>query len=211
MNRHMKAEQFTVRLAEPDEEPAIAALVVEGFVDKFRSVYGRRMDRSVRIMEKWIRLEHLSGGVTSLVIEGYAAGELAGSVGIRTAESREDVLSRGLWRIFTRNLGFPRAVWATTLLSYPRYASTSSEAYIERLVVSPGFRRQGMARRLLVAAEDFARDAGKTTVGLHVSGNNLPALRLYENEGYEEVSRQHSYLTGYFLNIRDWLYLKKEL
>jgi GNAT superfamily N-acetyltransferase len=207
----MKAEQFTVRLAEPDEDPAIAALVVEGFVDKFRSVYGRRMDRSVRIMEKWIRLEHLSGGVTSLVIEGYAAGELAGSVGIRTAESREDVLSRGLWRIFTRNLGFPRAVWATTLLSYPRYASTSSEAYIERLVVSPGFRRQGMARRLLVAAEDFARDAGKTTVGLHVSGNNLPALRLYENEGYEEVSRQHSYLTGYFLNIRDWLYLKKEL
>jgi ribosomal protein S18 acetylase RimI-like enzyme len=211
MDRHMKAEQFTVRLAEPDEEPAIAALVVEGFVDKFRSVYGRRMDRSLRIMEKWIRLEHLSGGVTSLVIEGYAAGELAGSVGIRTAESREDVLSRGLWRIFTRNLGFPRAVWATTLLSYPRYSSTSSEAYIERLVVSPGFRRQGMARRLLLAAEDFARDAGKTTVGLHVSGNNLPALLLYENEGYEEVSRQHSYLTGYFLNIRDWLYLKKEL
>ena len=207
----MKAEQFTVRLAEPDEDPAIAALVVEGFVDKFRSVYGKRMDRSVRIMEKWIRLEHLSGGVTSLVIEGYAAGELAGSVGIRTAESREDVLSRGLWRIFTRNLGFPRAVWVTTLLSYPRYSSTSSEAYIERLVVSPGFRRQGMARRLLVAAEDFARDAGKTTVGLHVSGNNLPALRLYENEGYEEVSRQHSYITGYFLNIRDWLYLKKEL
>jgi ribosomal protein S18 acetylase RimI-like enzyme len=211
MDRHMEAEQFTVRLAAPDEDPAIAALVVEGFVDKFRSVYGRRMDRSVKIMEKWIRLEHVSGGVTSLVIEGYAAGELAGSVGIRTAESREDVLSRGLWRIFTRNLGLPRAVWATTLLSYPRYSSTSSEAYIERLVVSPGFRRQGMARRLLVAAEDFARDVGKTTVGLHVSGNNLPALRLYENEGYEEVSRQHSYLTGHFLNIRDWLYLKKEL
>src|ERR671916_2190112 len=211
MNRDMEAEQFTVRLAGPDEDPARAALVVEGVVDKFRSVYGRRTDRSLRIMEKWIRLEHLSGGVTSLVIEGYAAGELAGSVGIRTAESREDVLSRGLWRIFTRNLGFPRAVWATTLLSYPRYASTSSEAYIERLVVSPGFRRQGMARRLLAAAEDLARENGKRTVGLHVSGNNLPALRLYEDEGYEEVSRQHSFLTGYFLNIKDWLYLRKEL
>ncbi len=207
----MKAEQFTVRLAEPDEEPAIAALVVEGFVDKFRSVYGRRMDRSLRIMEKWIRLEHLSGGVTSLVIEGYAAGELAGSVGIRTAESREDVLSRGLWRIFTRNLGFPRAVWASTLLSYPRYSSPSSEAYVERLVVSPAFRRQGMARRLLSAAEDLARDSGKETIGLHVSPNNLPALRLYENEGYEEVSRQRSYLTGHFLSIREWLYLKKGL
>ncbi len=211
MNQDMEAEQFTVRLAGPDEDPAIAALVVEGFVDKFRSVYGRRMDRSVRIMEKWIRLEHASGGVTSLVIEGYAAAEIAGSIGVRTADSREDVLARGLWRIFTRNLGFPRADWATTLLSYPRYSSTSSEAYIERLVVAPDFRRQGMARPLIAAAENFARDAGKKTVGLHVSGNNLPALLLYENEGYEEISRQHSYLTGYFLNIKDWLYLKKEL
>ena len=207
----MEAEQFTVRLAGPDEDPAIATLVVEGFLDKFRPVFGRRMDRSVRIMEKWIRLEHASGGVTSLVIEGYSAAELAGSVGIRTAESREDVISRGLWRIFTRNLGFPRAVWATTLLSYPRYTSISSEAYIERLVVSPGFRRQGMARRLISAAENFARDAGKKTVGLHVSANNLPALRLYEDEGYEEISRQRSYLTSYFLNIKDWLYLRKEL
>jgi ribosomal protein S18 acetylase RimI-like enzyme len=211
MDRNMEAEQFTVRLAGPDEEPAIAALVVEGFLDKFRSVYGGRMDRSVRIMEKWIKLEHASGGVASLVIEGYATAELAGSVGVRTAESRDDVVSRGLWRVFTRNLGLPRALWVTTLFSYPRYASIASEAYIERLVVAPDFRRQGMARRLLAAAEEFARDAGKKTVGLHVSGNNLPALRLYENEGYEEIYRQRSYLTGYFLNIRDWLYLKKEL
>ena len=207
----MKAEQFTVRLSGPDEDPAIAALVVEGFLDKFRPVFGKRMDRSVRIMEKWIRLEHASGGVTTLVIEGYSTSELAGSVGIRTADSREDILARGLWRTLSRNLGFPRAVWATTLLSYPRYSATSSEAYIERLVVSPGFRRQGMARRLLAAAEDLARDEGKKTVGLHVSGNNLPALRLYENEVYEEVSRQRSFLSGYFLNIKDWIYLKKEI
>ncbi len=207
----MEAEQFTVRLAEPEEDSAIAALVVDGFLDKFRAIYGRRMDRSLKIMEKWIGLEHASGGVTSLVIEGYSATELAGSVGVRTAESREEVFASGLWRIFTRNLGFARAVWASTLLSYPRYSSPSSEAYVERLVVSPAFRRQGMARRLLSAAEDLARDNGKRTVGLHVSGNNLPALRLYVGAGYEEVSCQHSFLTSYFLNIRDWLYLKKEL
>ena len=207
----MEAEQFTVRLAGAEEDPAIASLVVEGFLDKFRPVFGRRMDRSVKVMEKWIRLEHASGGVTSLVIEGYAPGEIAASVGVRTADSREDVLARGLWQTLTRNLGFPRALWATTLLSYPRYSSTSSEAYIERLVVSPDFRRQGMARRLLLAAEDLARDAGKASVGLHVSGNNLAALRLYEGEGYEEVSRQRSLLTGYFLNIKDWLYLQKRL
>jgi GNAT superfamily N-acetyltransferase len=207
----MEAEQFTVRLATPGDDPAIAALVVEGFLDKFRPIFGKRMDRSVKIMERWVGLEHISGGVTSLVIEGYGAGEIAASVGVRTAESREDVLARGLWRTLSRNLGLSRALWASTLLSYPRYFSTSSEAYVERLVVSPDFRRQGMARRLLAAAEDLARETGKQTIGLHVSVNNLPALRLYDAEGYVEVSRQRSLLTGYFLDIRDWLYLNKVL
>lgn len=207
----MEAEQFTVRYSGPDDDPAIAALVVEGFLDKFRPVFGRRMDRSLKVMEKWISLEHASGGVTSLVVEGYATSEVAGSVGIRTGASREDILARGLWNSLTRNLGFPRAVWATTLLSFPGYTSDPSEAYVERLVISPSFRRQGMARRLLAAAEDLARDAGKETIGLHVTGDNLGALRLYEAEGYVETSRQRSLITSYFLNIREWLYLKKEL
>src|SRR5918994_1267309 len=126
----MEAEQFTIRLAEPDDDPAIAALVVEGFLDQFRPVFGSRMDRSLKIMEKWVGLEHASGGVTSLVVEGYATSEIAGSVGVRTAASREDVLARGLWKALARNLGIPRAMWATMLLSYPTYSSKVSEAYI---------------------------------------------------------------------------------
>jgi ribosomal protein S18 acetylase RimI-like enzyme len=102
-------------------------------------------------------------------------------------------------------------MWATTLLSYPRYSHTSSEAYVERLVVSPSFQRRGIARGLLSAAEKLAREAGKETVGLHVSGNNLAALRLYEAEGYRQAGRQRSFLTGYFLDAREWLFLQKTL
>ena len=78
-------------------------------------------------------------------------------------------------------------------------------------MISPSFRRQGMARRLLSAAEDLARDAGKESVGLHVTANNLGALTLYEAEGYVEVSRQRSLIAAWFMNIREWLYLKKQL
>ena len=207
----MEAEQFTVRRATASDDAAISALVVDGFLDKFRPIFGGRMDRALRIMEKWVVLEHVSGGVTSLVTEGYSSAEVAGSVGVRTAPSREDVLARGLWRSLNKNLGLPRAIWATTLLSFPRYTHNASEAYVERLVVSPDYRRRGIARLLLHAAEDLARETGKETVGLHVSGNNLAALRLYEAEGYKEASRQKSLLTSYFLDIREWLYLKKEL
>ena len=207
----MPDNPFIVRPADPRDDAVIASLVVEGFLDKFRPVFGRQMDRSVKIMEKWVRLEHSLGGVSSLVIEGSSPKEIAASVGVRIKSSDDDALARGLWKALRRNLGFVRAAWAATLLSYPRYAATSSEAYVERLVVTQEHRHRGMASALLKAAEDLARRSGKETVGLHVSSDNQPALKLYETRGYEENSRQHSLLTGHFLGIRDWLYLRKEL
>jgi len=207
----MQENTFVVRPAENRDEPSIADLVVEGFLDKFRPIFGRRMERSTKIMERWVRLEHSLGGVRSLVIEGAAPVEIVASVGVRTSSSDDEALTRGIWETLRQNLGFFHASWAASLLSYPRYAASSSEAYIERLVVANEYRRRGVARIMLDAAETMARESGKRTVGLHVSGSNLPALKLYEACGYEEVSRQRSLLTGYFLGIREWLYLQKEL
>jgi GNAT superfamily N-acetyltransferase len=207
----MPDEPFIVRPAETQEDAMIASLVVEGFLDKFRPIFGRRMDQSAKIMERWVRLEHSLGGVSSLVVEGSTPAEITASVGVRIGDSDPDALARSLWKALRQDLGLVRASWAATLLSYPRYTATSSEAYVERLVVTREHRHQGIARALLEAAESLSRECGKESVGLHVSGNNLPALKLYEAYGYEETSRQRSLLTGYFLGIRDWLYLQKEL
>ncbi len=202
-------EPFAVRLAKPGDDPAIAALVVEGFLDQFVPVFGNTREVSNKIMEKWVELEHASGGVRSLVVE--SDDKVVASVGVRADESHEAIMARGLWRNLQRNLGLVRAFWATILLSHPRYSPKPSEAYVERLVVTEEYRNQGMARRLLHRSESIGREAGKETIGLHVSGNNEPAIRLYEDEGYVEVSRQRSLMTGYFLGIREWLYLKKIL
>ena len=207
----MVENKFVVRAAESRDNASIAGLVVEGFLDKFRPVFGKRMDQAVKIMEKWVRLEHDLGGVSSLVIEGPEPGEISASVGIRLGSSEDDALGRGLWKALRRHLGLLRAGWAATLLSYPRYVANTSEAYVERLVVSGEHRKRGMARALLEAAEALARESGKETVGLHVTGGNVAALKLYESYGYEERSRQRSLLTGYFLGIREWLYLQKRL
>ena len=207
----MVENKFVVRAAKSRDNASIAGLVVEGFLDKFRPVFGKRMDQAVKIMEKWVRLEHDLGGVSSLVIEGPEPGEIPASVGIRLGSSEDDALGRGLWKALRRHLGLLRAGWAATLLSYPRYVANTSEAYVERLVVSGEHRKRGMARALLEAAEALARESGKETVGLHVTGGNVAALKLYESYGYEERSRQRSLLTGYFLGIREWLYLQKRL
>ena len=206
----MRERSYTVRCAEAGDEAAIAALVVEGFLDKFRHIFGSRLERSVKIMEKWVDLEHSLGGISSLVIEGPSQ-DIAASVGIRLESSDDNALARSLWKILRQYLGYVRALWVVTLLSYPRYAASPSEAYVERLVVSVEHRQRGMARALLDAAETLGRETGKETIGLHVSDTNFRARRLYEDHGYEECSRQRSLLTGYFLGIRDWMYLQKEL
>lgn len=207
----LESGKFILREATPEDDAAIAALVIDGFLDKFRPVFGNGMEESVRIMEKWVSLEHRFGGVKSFVVDGYESGEILASVGVRVAASEDDVMARGLWRTLNRNLGFFRAMWATTMLSYPRYTARASEAYVERLVVAPEVRKQGMARGLLEASYDLAGETRKRTVGLHVSGNNIPAMRLYENEGFVEISRQRSMMTAKFLKIKDWIYLRKDL
>lgn len=191
----------------------IANLVVEGFVDKFRPVFRGRLDRAAAIMEHWVSLEHSIGGVSSLIVEHVEReeGEPVASVGVRTGHSDDEALSRKLWGVLHEQLGLFPALRSATLLSYPRYNPIKTEAYVERLVVSEDYKRQGLARNMLHEAESLGREADKSSIGLHVSGVNQQALTLYEKEGYEEISRQSSRMTGYALGIKEWLYLKKGL
>lgn len=202
-------EGIRLRKATPDDDPAIASLVVEGFVDKFQPVFRGRLDYAREIMERWVSLEHSIGGVSSLILED--GREPVASIGVRTGHSDDEALSRKLWGVLRQQLGLFPAIRSAALLSHPRYNPIKTEAYIERLVVSQGYQRRGLARTLLHEAEDLGREASKSSVGLHVSGINHPAIGLYEAEGYEEISRQSSWLTGFSLGIKEWLYLKKSL
>ena len=53
------------------------------------------------------------------------------------------------------------------------------------LMVAQGFRRRGVGRALMVAAEDWARGVGVRKIELHVFPYNEPAIALYEDLGYE--------------------------
>ncbi|MDN5696974.1 MAG: GNAT family N-acetyltransferase [Rubrobacter sp.] len=202
-------DELQLRQATPDDDRALAKLVVEGFSDKFVPVFRGKLERSVEIMTRWISLEHSIGGVYSLILESN--GEPVASVGVRTGHSDDEALSRKLWGTLRDQLGLLPALRAAALLSYPRHNPIKTEAYVERLVVTKSHRQQGLARRLLYEAETMGRDTDKSSVGLHVSGGNLPAIKLYQTEGFEEISRQSSRLTGYSLGIKEWLYLKKGL
>jgi ribosomal-protein-alanine N-acetyltransferase len=64
---------------------------------------------------------------------------------------------------------------------------------LRRIGVHPSMRRAGMARDLLRAVIDHARQSGCARVELEVAAGNEPALALYRAHGFEVVGRRRGY------------------
>ena len=56
--------------------------------------------------------------------------------------------------------------------------------YVSHMAVAPKARRCGIARALLAAVLDLARQRGEQRLYLHVEPSNAAAVALYETEGY---------------------------
>lgn len=70
---------------------------------------------------------------------------------------------------------------------YPLFSSVRAvRTYLlNDLFVVSAARRQGVARALLVAAADHARDLGAASLSLSTALDNLPAQALYESLGWQ--------------------------
>ncbi len=70
------------------------------------------------------------------------------------------------------------------------------------LMVAEPYRRQGIGRALMEAAEDWAREVGVHKLELHVFPYNEAAIALYEGLGYEQEGyrRDHFRRSGGFID-----------
>jgi ribosomal protein S18 acetylase RimI-like enzyme len=59
-------------------------------------------------------------------------------------------------------------------------------AYVDDLVVLPGYRHRGHRRALLEGAEAYATASGRPSLRLRVKGGNEPARSFYARAGYAE-------------------------
>jgi len=66
-------------------------------------------------------------------------------------------------------------------------------ARIYSLAVDPVLRGQGIAKALMLAGEQAARDDGRLYLRLEVSVDNTPAIKLYETLGYQKFGLHRDY------------------
>lgn len=86
------------------------------------------------------------------------------------------------------------AAAAKAELMIPSVNELLAVGYIKRVVVHPEFRKQGLAKQLMHYIINFARQEHKLdAIDLHVWEHNLPAIRLYEELGFELRHRELYY------------------
>lgn len=73
------------------------------------------------------------------------------------------------------------------LAGYCGYWGIAGEGYIYNVAVAKEFRRQRIGYTMLRALLDEAKEKGIEAITLEVRRSNLPAIRLYESLGFQDV------------------------
>ena len=94
-----------------------------------------------------------------------------------------------------------------TVVGYVGSQSVLGETDMMNIAVSPNYRRQGIAEKLVVELIEKLREKGNHSLMLEVRASNDPAQKLYEKLGFEQVGRRKNY---YRNPKEDALILRKE-
>ena len=80
-------------------------------------------------------------------------------------------------------------------------------AHLSLLAVDPGYRRQGLAGRLLTWLEKCADTAGISRIGVEARSDNPIAIQFYKQHGYVQLAT----VAGYYRGVLDAVRLEKTL
>jgi ribosomal protein S18 acetylase RimI-like enzyme len=79
--------------------------------------------------------------------------------------------------------------FALIIYDLPDEVSLTDQAFVAYMAVEPASRRRGIAASLLATAERLAVERGLAYVSLMVTEENVPALALYERDGFRTERR----------------------
>ena len=197
----------TMRRAEAHDAAAVAELLTEAFLDKFRRIFGKRIAQGRKALaEAFILHWDVFNGAYVAEVEG----EVVGFITLLTKESP----STPIWptsQAFLRHLGFLGVGRALIGLPFLMKRIGREDCYIEAIGVGERWRGEGVGTALLKQAEDHANERGKTYLTLEASRTSRTAIRLYRRLGFVMVRQLPSPLIGRLFGTSGWLFMRKNL
>jgi ribosomal-protein-alanine N-acetyltransferase len=104
---------------------------------------------------------------------------------------------------------FELAISENEIVGYAGVFAAGDGAVADVLTVTVinGFRRRGIAKKLISDIESYCQTKGSSAIMLEVATDNAGAISLYENLGYVQVSTR----SNYYGSGKDALVMQKEL
>ncbi|MDD1612723.1 MAG: peptidase C39 family protein [Methylococcaceae bacterium] len=132
-----------------------------------------------------------------ILIRPAKLGDLEGLVKLENASFDTDRLSRRSFKhwIATEHRALLVAEFDGRIAGYILiiYHPGTRLARIYSLAVEDRLRGYGIAKKLIAAGEQAARDSGRLYLRLEVSVDNTPAIRLYESLGFQKFGLYRDY------------------
>lgn len=139
----------------------------------------------------------LAASANDLMVRPAQSADLEGLVALENASFATDKLSRRSFRhwLSSEHRALLLAEWAGLVAGYILiiYHPGTRLARIYSLAVAPQLRGNGIAKTLMLAGEQAARDDGRLYLRLEVSVDNAPAIRLYESLGFQKFGLYRDY------------------
>jgi [ribosomal protein S18]-alanine N-acetyltransferase len=103
---------------------------------------------------------------------------------------------------------FELAISDNQIVGYAGVIAPGPDAVADILTVTviDGFRRQGIAKRLIADIEGYCQSKESSAIMLEVAIDNTGAIALYENLGYSQISKR----SNYYGSKKDAFVMQKE-
>jgi len=103
---------------------------------------------------------------------------------------------------------FELAISDNEIVGYAGVIAPGPDAVADILTITviDGFRRQGIAKRLIADIESYCQSKGSSVIMLEVATDNTGAIALYENLGYTQISKR----SNYYGSKKDAFVMQKE-
>ena len=117
-------------------------------------------------------------------------------------ELEKEIFTKEAWSLaqVKEELGGPRRLYlgavdeeSKKIVGYGGIALGDESADVHTVAVVEGFRRTGIAKRLMARLENWAKENGAEQILLEMRVGNREAKPLYESLGYVEISLRKDY------------------
>lgn len=137
-----------------------------------------------------VDIDCVIGPVAAADIEQMLAMEKENPSPWTTRQLREELNAPGSWQYAVRSAK------GQAIIGYIFGRTVLDEAEVFRLAVASGYRRHGVARKLLAHAVCLLHERRVSRCFLELRSSNEPARKLYEGAGFKQTGCRGKYYSG---------------